>query len=60
MVHLHFVSFLKHFPFYWSTLIVANILASFRALREKERLAAQLELERSQLESSLRRLSLTR
>ncbi len=58
MVHLHFVSFLKHFPFYWSTLIVANILASFRALREKERLAAQLELERSQLESSLRQAQL--
>ena len=58
MLHVHFVSYLKHFPFYWTTLAVANMLASFRALREKERLAAQLELERSRLETSLRQAQL--
>jgi len=55
---LRSTSFLKHFPFYWSALAVANVLSSFKALREKERLAAQLELERSQLESSLRQAQL--
>ena len=58
MLDAHFVSYLKHFPFYWTTLAVANMLASFRALREKERLAAQLELERSRLETSLRQAQL--
>jgi two-component system, LytTR family, sensor kinase len=56
--HLSFTSFLKDFPLYWSTLVAANVLSSFKALREKERLAAHLELERSQLESSLRQAQL--
>lgn len=55
---LHFSAFLKHFPLYWSTIAAANGLFYMRALREKERLAAQLELERSQLESSLRQAQL--
>lgn len=55
---MHFSSFLKHFPLYWTTIAVANGLAYFRALREKERLASQLELERSQLETSLRQAQL--
>jgi sensor histidine kinase YesM len=55
---LHFTAFLKHFPLYWSTIAAANGLSYFRALREKERLAAQLELERSQLETSLRQAQL--
>jgi two-component system, LytTR family, sensor kinase len=55
---LRFTSFLKHFPLYWTTLAVANGLSYFRALRKKERLAAQLELERSQLETSLRQAQL--
>jgi sensor histidine kinase YesM len=55
---LHFSAFLKHFPLYWSTIAAANALSYMRALREKERLAAQLELERSQLESSLRQAQL--
>jgi sensor histidine kinase YesM len=58
MLDVHFVSYLKHFRFYCTTLAVANMLASFRALREKERLAAQLELERSRLETSLRQAQL--
>jgi two-component system LytT family sensor kinase len=55
---LRFTSFLKDFPLYWSTLVAANVLSSFKALREKERLAAHLELERSQLDSSLRQAQL--
>lgn len=55
---LRFTSFLKDFPLYWSALAAANVLSSFKALREKERLAAHLELERSQLESSLRQAQL--
>jgi two-component system, LytTR family, sensor kinase len=55
---LHFTSFLKHFPLYWTTLAVANGLAYFRELQKKERLAAQLQLERSQLETSLRQAQL--
>jgi two-component system, LytTR family, sensor kinase len=55
---LRFTSFLKHFPLYWTTLAVANGLSYFRALRQKERLAAQLELERSKLEMSLRQAQL--
>src|SRR6185312_5019514 len=55
---LHFTAFLKHLPLYWTTMAVANVLAYFRALQQKERLAAQLELERSQLESSLRQAQL--
>ncbi|MFZ0594242.1 MAG: histidine kinase [Bryobacteraceae bacterium] len=55
---LRFTSFLKHFPLYWTTLAVANGLSYFRALRKKERLASQLELERSQLETSLRQAQL--
>jgi sensor histidine kinase YesM len=37
---------------------VANVLMYFRALRQKEHLAAQLQLERSQLETSLRQAQL--
>jgi sensor histidine kinase YesM len=55
---LHFSAFLKHFPLYWSTIAAANAISYMRTLREKERLAAQLELERSQLESSLRQAQL--
>lgn len=55
---LHFSAFLKHFPLYWSTIAAANALFYMHALREKERLAAQLELERSQLETSLRQAQL--
>lgn len=55
---LHFTAFLKHFPLYWTTMMVANGLTYFRALQQKERLAAQLQLERSQLETSLRQAQL--
>lgn len=55
---LHFTAFLKHFPLYWTSVAAANGLSYFRELREKERLAAQLELERSQLETSLRQAQL--
>jgi sensor histidine kinase YesM len=55
---LRFTSFLKHFPLYWSALAAANVLSYFGTLREKERLAAQLQLERSQLETSLRQAQL--
>ena len=55
---LKFSTFLKHFPLYWTALAVANGLTYFRALQQKERLAAQLQLERSQLESSLRQAQL--
>jgi two-component system LytT family sensor kinase len=55
---LHFTSFLKHLPLYWTTVAVANVLSYFRTLRQKERLAAQLQLERSQLETSLRQAQL--
>lgn len=58
LASLRFTSFLKHFPLYWTTVVVANVLSSFRALRQKERLAAQLQLERSQLETSLRQAQL--
>jgi two-component system, LytTR family, sensor kinase len=55
---LHFTAFLKHLPLYWTTMAVANVLAYFRALQQKERLASQLQLERSQLETSLRQAQL--
>ena len=55
---LHFTAFLKHLPLYWTTLAVAYVLTYFRALQQKERLAAQLQLERSQLETSLRQAQL--
>jgi two-component system LytT family sensor kinase len=58
LADLHFSSFLKHFPFYWTTIAIANLLYSFRALQQKERLAAQLELERSKLETTLRQAQL--
>jgi sensor histidine kinase YesM len=55
---LHFTAFLKHVPLYWTTVAIANVLTYFRALQQKERLAAQLQLERSQLETSLRQAQL--
>jgi signal transduction histidine kinase len=55
---LHVTAFLKHLPLYWTTMAVANVLSYFRALQQKERLAAQLQLERSQLETSLRQAQL--
>lgn len=55
---LHFTAFLKHVPLYWTTMAIANVLMYFRALQQKERLAAQLQLERSQLETSLRQAQL--
>src|SRR5689334_2128674 len=55
---LHVTAFLKHLPLYWTTMAVSNVLSYFRALRQKERLAAQLQLERSQLETSLRQAQL--
>jgi sensor histidine kinase YesM len=58
LASLRFTAFLKHFPLYWTTLVVANVLAYFRTLQQKERLAAQLELERSRLETSLRQAQL--
>jgi sensor histidine kinase YesM len=55
---LHFTAFLKHVPLYWTTMAIANVLTYFRALQQKERLASQLQLERSQLETSLRQAQL--
>jgi signal transduction histidine kinase len=43
---------------YWSTVVASCVIRNLLELREKERQAAQLALEKSQLESSLRQAEL--
>jgi two-component system, LytTR family, sensor kinase len=50
--------FIVEHALYWSTVLAAYVIRNLAQLREQERAAAQFALEKSQLESSLRRAEL--